>query len=366
MVSNLGGITLEEIKNSAREQPFPDNAGATPSERFLMKISALVTIRQQQGDSGGVAVFLQSDALQSDAEDCGGTFHPVIATGNDPIAGKVWLSNAALGAAYALNIDCSDQAVIFGKVRSAGFGGLPALVIDWRGNVPVGRFYAKGLENVDFVHDVALAYTEITRDDLKDCLDHFYNTSLATPLRTREGHAPAVWGDASKGWPAHRPEERIQGKLIEQLRSRYTKHKVRAEPKNDDGITDLVIYAETRDVSGKKIIVKEWVLELKALTDRTEAGNTIGVADTRGRVVEGITQAVAYRHREHANNAALCCYDMRAADEGDRACFAEIQEEAMREAVYLWRWFLHRSSSALRTEERAARNASAAKGQKTL
>lgn len=362
MASNLGGVTLQEIQKSAQEQPFPDHAGATPNERFLLRISALVTIRQQQGDSGGVAVFLQSDALQSDAEDCGGIFHPVIATGNDSIVGRVWLSNAALGAAWALDIDCSNEALIFEQVRNAGFGALPALVIDWRGSVPVGRFYARGLGNVDFVLDVALAYTEITRDDLKECLDHFYNTSLATPQRIREGHAAAVWGDAAKGWPAHRPEERIQGKLIEQLRSRYTKHKVRAEEKNDDGITDLVIYAETQNVSGTKIVVKEWVLELKALTDRTETGNVVGKTDIKGRIEEGITQAVAFRNKEHANNAALCCYDMRASDEGDEACFAEIKEEATRESVYLWRWFLHRSSSALRTAERAVRNLLAAEG----
>jgi hypothetical protein len=362
MDSNLGGMTLEEIESSAREQPFPDNAGATPSQRFLLKISALVTIRQQQGDSGGVAVFLQSDALKSDAEGCGGTFHPVIATGNDPIAGKVWLSNAALGAAYALNIDCSDQAIIFEQVKNAGFGALPALVIDWRGIVPAGRFYSRGLADVELVHDVELAYTEVTRDDLKECLDHFHNTSLATPLRSREGHAAAVWTDASKGWPTNRPEERIQSKLIEQLRSRYTKHKIRAEPVNEDGITDLVIYAETNDVSGKKIIVKEWVLELKALTDRTMSGGVIGNAAIKSRIVEGLTQAIAYREKEHANNAALCCYDMRATDEGDAKCFSEIHEEATRETVSLWRWFLHRSSSASRKVDRENRNQLATKG----
>lgn len=361
MADKLGGLTLDEIRESARDQPFPDNAGATPAERFVLKISSLVTIRQELGESGGVAVFLQSEALRSDAEGCDtATFHPVIATGNDPISQKVWLSNATLGGAYELDIDCSDQTVIFNEIRTAGFEKLPALVIDWRGLVPVGRFYARGIHDLDYVLEVVLAYTEITQEDLKVCLDDFHQKSLATPQRIREGHGSAVWTDPGKGWPAHRPEERIQGKLIVHLRSRYTKHKVRAEPKNDDGITDLVIFAHTKDVAGEKIVVKEWVLELKALTDCTEYGNPVGTANIKGRIEEGLTQAIAYRDKEHARRAALCCYDMRANDEGDAKCFAEIQEEADRETVLLWRWFLFRRSKSLRRSERAVRNALAA------
>lgn len=334
MANQFGGISLAEIEASAREQPFPANAGATASERFIFQVSNLVTLRQQQGESGGVTVFLQSDALQSDAEGCGGTFNPVIATGNDPITDKVWLSNAALGAAWALDIDCSNKAAIFDDVKEAGFGSLPALVIDWRGAVPVGRFYVRGLEHVDYVLEVVLSYAEITVEDMKACLDRFYATALATPQLTREGHSEAIWNDAGKGWPAHRPEERIQAKLIEHIRSRYTKHKVRAEHKNDAGITDLLIYAQAQDVAGTKVVVYEWALELKTLTDRTETGNNVGPAQIKERIDGGLAQAIHYRRQEHANKAALCCYDMRTSDEGDQACFAEIQEEALAEEIY--------------------------------
>lgn len=360
MADALGGMSLEEIEVASRELPFPDNAGASPAERFVLKVSALVRVRQAQGDSGGVAVFLQSDALQSDAEGCGGSFHPFIATGNDPITDKVWLSNATLGGAYALDVDCSDQAVIFEKVRTSGFEKLPALVIDWRGAVPAGRFYARGLGNLDHVQEVLLAYTEISPEDLKTCLDTAHRTALETPQRVGEGHAEQIWTDASKGWPAHRPEERIQGKLINHLRARYTQHVVRAERKNDDGITDLMIFAHTQDVAGQKIVVNEWVLELKALTDRTETGNTIGPADIKKRISDGLTQAISYRSEEHARHAALCCYDMRANDEGDEACFAEIRDDAANETVVLWRWYLFRSSKALRTEKQAAKKVSGA------
>jgi hypothetical protein len=353
-------MSLEEIEAASIELPFPDNAGASPAERFVLKVSALVRVRQAQGDSGGVAVFLQSDSLRSDAERCGGSFHPFIATGNDSIVEKVWLSNATLGGAYALDVDCNQQAMIFEKVSASGFERLPALVIDWRGAVPAGRFYARGLGDLDHVQEILLAYTEISPEDLKTCLDNAHRTALETPQRAGEGHAEQIWSDSSKGWPAHRPEERIQGKLINYLRARYTQHVVRAERKNDDGITDLMIFAHTQDVAGQKIVVNEWVLELKALTDKTESGNPIGPAEIKKRISDGLNQAVFYRNGEHARHAALCCYDMRANDEGDEACFAEIRDDAARESVVLWRWYLFRSSKALRTEKSAGKGRSAA------
>lgn len=367
MGDHLGGMSLAEIEVAAREQPFPEDAGASPSSRFVMRISSLVTIRHEKGERGGVAVFLRSDALQSDAEGCNGTFHPVLATGNDPITDRVWLSNAVLGGAYALDVDCTEQSQMFGAISASGFGSLPALVIDWRGEIPAGRFYGRGLNDLDHVQDVVLAYTEITPDDLKDCLDNFHKTSLETPQRVREGHGEAIWTDASKGLPGHRPEERVHAKLIEHLRSRYTKHKVRSELKNPDGITDLLIFAHTKDVAGEKVIVNEWVLELKALTDKTENGGVVGLSEARKRIVEGLTQAIAFRDKEHARKAALCCYDMRSTDETDEICFAQIKGEAQDQAVFLWRWFLFRSTQALRDAERATRNALAAvKSQESL
>lgn len=364
MVDSLGGVTIDEIEAASKEMPFPDNAGASAGERFVMKISSLVTIRQDQGESGGVAVFLRSDFLDSDAEGCNGTFYPFLATGNDPICNQVWLSNAVLGGAYALDVDCSQETTIFEQIRSTGFGKLPALVIDWRGAVPAGRYYARGVEELEYTQEVALAYSEITEADIKDCLDHFHRTSLQTPLRGGEGHSDRFWTKPAQGWPAHRPEERIQGKLIEHLRSRFTKHDVRGESKKENGITDLLIYARTQNVAGAKIVVSEWVLELKALTDRTESGGSVPPKTVKEAIDKGLTQAIAYRQQEHARKAALCCYDMRTVDEGDESCFAEIREEAAEEGVLLWRWFLFRSSEAFRQADRAAKKVSAAlKGQ---
>lgn len=351
MADYLGGMTLAEIESASREQPFPDHAGATPAERFVLKVSALVRIRHQKGEKGGIAIFLQSDALQSDAKDCDGAFFPLLANANDPINERVWLSNATLGAAYALNLNCSNQAAAFEDVVRAGFATLPALVIDLRGNIPIGRFYPRGLGNPDHDQDVLITYNRISEADMKACLDKAYATALATPQRATEGHAEKLWTDATKGWPAHRPEERIQAKLINQLRGRYTNHVVRSERKNDDGISDLLVFERTFDAAGNKVVINEWLLELKALTEKTETGNPIGKTEIKRRISDGLIQAISYRDSEHVLHAALCCYDMRGSDEGDQECFAEVGEHAAGESVLLWRWYLFRDSKAIRADQ---------------
>jgi len=357
MANRFGGMTREEIRSGAME--LPGNAGASPKERFLFRISNLVSVRQGRGEAGGLAVFLLSDILESDAEGLDGEFHPCIASGNDPILQQVWLSNAGLGGAYRLHFNCDNHTSLFAEIKKAKLGRLPALVIDWRGEIPAGQFFGSGIDVLEDVQDVMLAFVEISHDDLKNCLDHFHRTSLQTPQRIREGHAEAVWTDAARGWPANRPEERIQGKLIQHLRSRYTKHNVRAETVNDDGIADLVIYANTHDAAGEKIVVKEWVLELKALTDKTKTGNDVDAGTAKEAIEKGLTQVIAYREKEHARKAALCFYDMRERNESDDDCFAAIADEAKAECVSLWRWFLFRTSEASRVADRDVRRAKA-------
>jgi hypothetical protein len=349
MAENFGGISLAEIETSSREQPFPDNAGASPDTRFLTKVSALVSTRQEQGENGGFTVFLKSEALQTDALASSGIMFPSLANGNDPICNKVWLSNTSLAVAYSIDVDCTDQSRLFQEIVARGLGALPALLVDWRGNIPQGQFFANGCNDLDAVESVELTYVEITRDVMKACLDHATSTSLETPALTRSGHSEPIWTNAAKGWPAHRPEERIQGKIIHHLRSRFTKHVVRAEQHNDDGISDLVVFARRHDASGRRIIVNEWVLELKALTDRTESGTVVPSSNIKTRVSDGLVQAIAYRTQEHARQAALCCFDMRAEDEGDDACFRHVATTANAKDVELWRWFLYRATKDRRS-----------------
>jgi len=99
--------------------------------------------------------------------------------------------------------------------------------------------------------------------------------------------------------------------------------------------------------------VNEWVLELKALCDKTSTtGNPVPESNIREAVEGGLEQAIGYKTSLHAVNAALCCFDMRATDEGDEKCFEHVANAAAAESVPLWRWYLYRSTK----HSRAAKN----------
>jgi hypothetical protein len=230
-----------------------------------------------------------------------------------------------------------------------GLGEVAALVVDFRGPAPIGRLYRFGLDAPEAYDDVSFDDAPISEAQMKAALDRFHAASLRTPLLVVEAHAPRVWKDSSKGIPEHRPEEKIQGRAIESLRGAFPRHDLRGEPITEDGRADIVISRKTVTKGNLQAVINEWILELKALTDMTSKGtkSTTKIPDA---VRSGLEQAMAYRLRLSALNAAVCCYDMRKADEGDTACFAHIVSDAADGKVPLWRWFMYRSAA----ESRAA------------
>lgn len=354
MAERFGGVELSEIEALAATTALPDTAGASAITRFVKRVSDLVRLRKAQGESGGVSIFLQSAALESDAENLNRAEFPLLVTGNDPIQNRAWLSNASLGTSYALeDVDCADINVLKQALKQLGLGKLPALIIDWRGAVPAGRLFTDGLSNPDDVEDVQLELGAIDIENLKACLDNFFVKTLRTPSVVSAGHGMRVWRKASAGIPEERPEERIQGRLLDHLRSRYSQHHVRAEVENDAGRCDLLIRAHLHDAAGSPFIRIEWLLELKALTDKTSTGSSVSANDVRSAVEKGVLQAHSYRDQEHALRAALCCYDMRDTQEKDSDCFAHVAKQAGDQNVALWRWLMLRSAEAGRTAKAA-------------
>jgi hypothetical protein len=344
----LGGVSPEEIESIAQTVGAPTVAGTSLTTRFCRRVSALVATRAGRGDGGRFTVFLQSEALFDDAGRCSHSEAPLLANGVDPVADKVWLSTASLSASFELLLQWSDAASLFQAIKSAGLGLIPALVVDWRTGVLIGRLYRSGLMNHEDVEQVFFEDAPITTVQMKEVLDNFYERSLRTPALIVEGHAKRVWKEASQGTPEHRPEEIIQGRLLEALRAVFARHDLRAEPVTDDGRADIVISMKTISSRGLPAVVNEWVLELKALTDRTHTGNPVPSANIPVAIASGLEQAVGYKTQLNALRAALCCYDMRANDCGDDACFSHITDDAGSHDVPLWRWYLFRSTAASR------------------
>lgn len=344
----FGGVSPSEIESIAQTVGAPTVAGASLTTRFSRRVSALVAARAGRGDSGEYSVFLQSEALFDDAQRCSHAEAPLLANGADAVVDKIWLSTASLSSSFELLLQWSDAASLFQALRDAGLGEVPAVVVDWRTGVPLGRLYRSGLIYHEDIEAIFFEAMPITRTQMKEVLDNFYERSLRTPALVVEGHAKRVWKEAAQGTPEHRPEEVIQGRLLEALKAVFARHDLRAEPVTEDGRADIVISMKTISANGLPAVVNEWVLELKALTDRTHTGNPVSPGNIPTAIQGGLEQAVGYKTRLNALQAALCCYDMRASDAGDDACFAHIKDDASVHNVPLWRWYLFRSTAASR------------------
>jgi hypothetical protein len=346
--SGFGGVSPNEIENLAETVGAPTVAGSSLMTRFSRRVSALVAARAGQGDSGQFTIFLQSEALFEDVKRCGHAEVPLLKNGADPVADKIWLSTASLSTSFELLLQWSDQASLFAAVRDAGLGTIPALLVDWRTGSPVGTLFKSGLRDLEDSESVLFDDAPVSSAKMKEVLDKFYERSLRTPFLVVEGNGNRVWNDAAKGIPAHRPEEVIQGRLLDALKAIFARHELRAEPVTDDGRADIVISMKTFSASGLPAVVNEWVLELKALADRTHTDNPVSASKIPEAVRSGLEQAIAYKTQLNAVNAAVCCYDMRAQNVGDDACFSHIRDHADAQTIPLWRWYLFRSTGQSR------------------
>jgi len=165
-----------------------------------------------------------------------------------------------------------------------------------------------------------------------------------------DGHGERIWDDPSKGVPMSRPEERIERRLLDRLKSVYPEYRARAELPTEDGYIDLALEAKDRNLGGLPVWRCDWVLELKALAEKTASGEK-STADHPAAIAKGLQQAAAYGKREDALAKGLCVYDMRAAKLSDDEVFEPFRDDAAKYAVELWRWRLLRSSEEGRKEQ---------------
>src|SRR5271166_1325424 len=187
---SLGGITPEEVREftEAAGTP-PTEAGASLTSRFSRRISDLIVARIPKGETGQFSVFLRSEALFDDTRRLNSRENPLLANGEDPVSGRIWLSTASLSSAFELLIDWRDVGSLYASVNQAGFGEIAAVVVDWRGSRPTGRLYRNGLNYREEFEEVFFEEAPVTVKQLKDVLDRFYERSLRTPALVVEGHA---------------------------------------------------------------------------------------------------------------------------------------------------------------------------------
>lgn len=346
----IGGIPEADIEEHYKAQGIPRDAGADRVIRFLRTLTDLLSQRWAAGEPHDGAVFLLAEKVADVMASRKGTSKPALVTGNDEISGRVWVVNARLGNAHALEVAWVTGEG-FEEINDGGLGDLPAVAIDLRDKTkgPQALFFPDGCGAPDAMLRVHLGEDPIDDAHMKDTLDEFYESNLRTPMTIAEGHGDKVWKEARTGVPNPRPEETIEGLLLRHLNAVYVKHHARAQTPTEDGYLDIAIEYIDRTVQGHPAKRYDWLLELKALADKTSTDKT-STADVGEAVKKGLRQAIAYSKDLPALARALCIYDLREVANDDESCFDEIREDAADHQVHLWRWRLLRSAEEGRVE----------------
>lgn len=345
----MGGISSDEIQELLGDEvAIPVNAGASAVSRFVHRIARLVALREAAGECEGFAFFLMSGRSGEHGELCTGNTHPLLANGNEPILGSVWISTAPVGDARKVNIAASEAGDAFDALRSGPLGELPTVLIDWQTSPPTGSLYPKGVSNAEQMSLIDLTGNEISPAEMKSALDRFYHEALRSPQQMTEAGGHRIWQQASRGVPEENPEKRIQGRVMDALRMQFARHNVRGEHNSKEGRVDILIWSHSSDAAGKPTVRHDWLLELKALKEKTSSGKT-DTTSAKSAVQDGYDQAVRYRTTTAAIEAALCCFDLRKKDTGSKRLFSCIDKDASNSGIHLWRWFLYRSAKDLRS-----------------
>lgn len=344
--STFGGVSLDEIGNLAETEGVPGAAGGSLPTKFARRVSNLITSRCSKGESGSYTLSLLSEDLSNTKALCDHVEQPLLDHGNDPVGDHVFITSVTLTSAFQLKLEWDSIDKLFSFIGERGLGDLPAIVVDWRSDQPVGKFYRSGLNEREAADAILFDDVPISTEAVLEALKNF-REKIKTPSISIESHGKRIWQEAGKGIPENRPEECIQGRLVDALSAVFCGYNVRAETPTEEGRADVAIYKKTLSVNGVTAFVCEWLLELKALCDMTSSGK-ISTANHTQAIEDGLYQAIAYKSNLGALKGALCCFDMRSSDLGDEACFQHILGDARENEILLWRGFLYRSAKAAR------------------
>ncbi|MDO5895714.1 hypothetical protein [Agrobacterium sp. Azo12] len=348
----IGGIPEQEIAAIFEAKGVPGDAGAGRATRFLRKLSDLIARRWAVGEDGTGAVFLLAEKVSDAMNGRDGQSRPTLINGNDPISDHVWLVNGQLANAHALTLQWETGGSL-AMIVEAGLGHLPAVTIDLRDRErsPQVQFFPNGCGDLDAMVTLYVGDQPIDEITMKGTLDDFYENTLRTPMTVSAGHSPdRIWKESSKGIPQPRPEESIEGMLLRHLKAVFPDHDPQAQSATADGYLDIAIHYADRTVQGHPARRCDWVLELKALADRTTNDNSSST-NSEDAITKGVRQTIAYSNIEQSLERALCVYDMRDVANDDETCFVHVQEDATDNKIHLWRWRLMRSAEEGRREK---------------
>ena len=318
------------------------------SVRFIRNVAMLIRRRlaldSGHADPARPGVFLLEPVPRPGKSGAMPQRVPMLDNGLTALAGRLWFVSAVVVTGNYVELEDCDDAELFRIITDdLHLGQVPAVVFDPRTPVPEVRFYPNGLQNAEDCTLVTVATGDVSLDRIFDAIDLVHKNCLVTP--EAQPKAGNLWEDKGKWWASSEAEDMIQVNIKAGLAAAFPTCTVRHEQVQVSGRLDLEI--EESDAVDRSQVTRHAVLELKVLRSYRSTGTTVAESETLNWVEEGVKQAAAYRNDRGARQAALCCFDMRQHDTGEK-CFEHIREQAVRLSVILKRWFLYATSSQYR------------------
>ncbi len=346
---DFGGWTPDELRTTFQQYSGVGSDHVLDLEdRFVRGVAALVrkreAIDQANEDPKRLSVFLLAPGETGQAAL---PRKPMLDNGKTTIAGYLWFVNAAVVCGKAKPLEIEDPDSVFRTVTDElDLGDVPAVIVDPSPPKTELRYYRKGLKALDEYKRVPLHCSEVDLDQVIAVIDDVYDQCLKTP--TAQPQATKLWKDASKHWPRETAENRVQALLKAAFAREFPSSRYF---KVEDEIIGIMGRADLQIAEQDPLSPEKWtyiaVLELKVLRSYSENGKVHAAKKIEESVKKGVRQAGMYRRERGHRIAALCCFDMRKEDTGNK-CFEAVGKLAGELEVALRRWYLYASSELAR------------------
>ena len=338
--------TVTQYQGIGAEADLPDR------DRFLVGVAQLLLRRmanlKESGESDveDVAIFV---LMPSPPESISNVeWVPMVDDGSTVINGRLWFASAAVVSAYFVEFPQGgdeEQRKTY-VADQLNLGQKPALVFDPRPGSVLLTWFPEGLGKPSQAQEKSLD-NEVSPENVFETIKGLYEQTLRTPGSMPRGGN--MWQSAAHHQPDEDAEFIVQSHLKANILGRFLQCKVRHEQPQPAGRSDLEIEELDREIRGR--VTRHAILELKVLRSFRSSGKAVPHSEIDNSIKSGIQQAASYCNDKGARWSALCCFDMRANDPGDEACFSQMQEGADMHQVNLWRWYLYSSAEAFRQAE---------------
>jgi hypothetical protein len=346
--TDMGRWEDADLADTVRENAGIGADSDLPKEvRFIGGVAKLIRrrlARKIRGDLSRPCVFLLEPLPRTQGLEAVPRRVPMLDNGLTPVTGYLWFVSPAVINGYGVVLEEFDDEGLFRFVTDTiACGHAPAVIFDSRASAKEIRYYPSGLQAPEEYQAVVVIGSDVSVERIFEAVTRVYHNCMVTP--DAQPLSDRLWKNPRKWYACDDAETKIQGSLKAGLAGAFPTCVVRHEQPTIVGRLDLEIEESEPLERGKT--TKHAVLELKVLRSFRSSGARVSETYTQKWVRAGVRQAAAYRSDKNAVAAALCCFDMRRHDTGEK-CFECVTKLAKRIHVKLRRWFLFSSSELFR------------------